>query len=218
LSVDFFDIKSAPQQQLSSTTSPRASEIDPFHTLNPVSSSSDSKISRGGSAMSFPMSQKLNPLKKAFISVDQALISNSNLQITYNKYYGGDRTIIALFLSNLTPSPLASVAIQFEPSAGLALNFEGDPFPQAKGNLVIVGQIAAGATVTQLVMIQCRDVSCAKTASSSLTGQASYHGISSLLRFNVSIDLFELLRPYPINTDKFGSMWKSFNQEKKIFA
>jgi len=162
------------------------------------------------------MSQKLNPLKKCHFT-DQNLISNSHLQITYNKYYGSDRTIIALFLSNLTTTTLTSVAIQFEPSSGLALNFEGDPFPQAKGNTIIVAQIAPNATITQLVMIQCRDVTCAKSSVSSVTGQASYQGIPSLLRFTVSVDLTELLRPYPINTDKFGQMWKVFNQEKKIF-
>jgi len=191
---------------------------DPFSSFGLTG---DSKVSsfgsatlRGAAAMSLTMTQRLNGLKRSSPN-DLPLVANQALQITYFKAYGGDRTIVVLFISNVSGQPLVNLAIQIDATAGLLVNFEGDPIPSVRNNVILLPHLAPNGTTTQLACVSCRDATVtAKPVS--LTGSVSYAGAPALLRWTVALEVLELLRPLTIDTDRFGSYWKAFNQEKKV--
>lgn len=166
------------------------------------------------------MKQRLSGLdsqgsKEVVVGADQSF------HIVSLKYYMGDRTVLALFVTNKRNTPMQNVVIQLSSVTGLNLTYDGEPTPQVKtmqtppGTSLTLASIAAGSTSTQLIGIQVTDAS-AFAGSMSIEGQVSFSGAMGRLPFRTALHFRDLVRPAQMNTQQYGGYWKQFPCEMKV--
>jgi len=202
---------------------------DPFGSLIGSSggtASSSVGAARGAAAISAKMNARLQGLRRSHMT-DQPIANNSALSITHFKAYAPDRTIVALFISNLSSQTIANITVTVDLPPGMMLVFEGDPVPTVRHNSLLLNSLSAGVTTTQLVYTWCRDASVSTRllaaqnapAACSLSVQCTYgdaHDSSNVLRGAVQLDFADLIRPSTMDTPRFGALWKVMTHERKF--
>jgi hypothetical protein len=176
-----------------------------------------SSVKVGSEAMSAQMKAKIMALQRS-AQGEQTVASDDRMHVTAIKAYAGDRTIIALCITNKSSSNLSNVELKLSGINGFTAGFDGEPaikagMPGATG-LCIVPAIAAAQTAVVLVGLQCRDASAA--AVTAMSASLTPAGSSSSTSFSVPLSIADVLRAAPMSTPQYGGFWKQHGSEQKF--
>eukprot|EP01083_Nonionella_stella_P235797 828781_1 len=192
-----------------------------FGVTTKDSESNGIPIKYGFQGVSKQLQQKLDGLKKA-PSVDEVLVSDDNIRISYFKICAPGQTVVTLFTSNTHAHALSSLRTSLKsPATGIALQFDppsAEPPVKMDGRACsVLAKLAARATSAQFIGVTCQSPSLfSKTP---IAGQVSYslpNGEPQTVSFSVKIDCSDMIRPFVCQTAQFGQMWQQFPQEAVI--
>jgi hypothetical protein len=187
---------------------PPPASLDPF-------AMPETKSAIGSAGMSAAVSQKVASLTPSE-SGEAQLISNGPINLSTITYMAPNSTNICLFVSNTSGGALQNVRMQLQQPQGMQFQFDGDVANRQNQNGQVgisIANLAAGATNTQIIMVQCTQVVACQTKQ--LQGQILFQG-SQPQTFSVNIALVDLLRPLNIPTPAFGNLWKQLPGQGQV--
>mmetsp|Transcript_37052 Transcript_37052/g.72769 ORF Transcript_37052/g.72769 Transcript_37052/m.72769 type:complete len:1154 (+) Transcript_37052:39-3500(+) len=174
-----------------------------------------SQVPCGSAGMSDSMKAKLSSLPPK-ASDEQVLLNSAALHVSFYKVYLPDRLIVATFITNKSSSTVSNAVLEIA-SGGFVLTFDGEPAPSVQnagsGSRLVLAQIAAGQTATQIISLQCSQP--LASAVSSLQCGITGNGLTPS-QFTVPLELKDILRPAQITTQQYGAAWGSLAAEVKF--
>jgi len=171
--------------------------------------------SYGSAAMTPGIAQKIQQFPKSS-STDIKLVDTPQLQLATYNVIAPSSTFVMLFVSNKSQGALNKVEIKLQSPQCFRVQLQGDNAQRRTANKltnIIIPSLAAQATSTQMVMLQCQHMSAVTIKS--LRGQVSWQGVGPQ-PFAVTINTPDILRPLPIQTQQFGAFWKKCGKNSEV--
>lgn len=168
--------------------------VDLLGSLSSSSSSAGSSASSGRNSSDVPAHLKVHP-HETFGEVT----SDPGLGVYYAKVWRPEAMDLVIFFRNKLPRDLPGVVTRLENPAGAART-------DALGT-TLSETVPAGTTRCHVISF----VSQLPVAGMTLTGHTTYSDMSQAknVYFRITLNAGDFVRPHPITTDVFGSLWVS---------
>jgi len=147
---------------------------------------------------------------------EQILLSDANMQVSAIKCLGGEKTVVCVFVSNKTNSPLPAGDLQVAGDV-FTVEVESDAAVQPRAganNAVVVSlpSLRPHQTLTLLLSLALRPASLplASAGAFSLSLSLSHSAMV------VGLNAVEMVRAAPIASQAYGQHWKTHNKEAKV--
>lgn len=173
---------------------------------------SAASVARGFAADNLKSARiKLNAFPKSHDS-DQALTSDSTLQLSYFNVYKQQQSSLCIFVSNLTNNAISNITVGASTNANIQLSYDfGNSEPKPKPKNVYTGiipQLNGNETACQLINFGAANpTNLALPCVLNVNVQYQNGNLSG----QVGISSRDLVRPYMMSTQQFGEYWLKLN-------